>query len=163
MSNKPGKQLGATLIELIITIVIISVALVGILSVVNFTTSHSADPLVQQQAIAVAESYLEEILAQSYSDPDGSEVGESRASFDDVDDYDGLSNNGCITTSASCPVLGDCVCDRAGDPIDSLNGYTITIAITTPTISGSTLQAVNVTVSRGSTQDISVTGYRANY
>ncbi len=163
MSNRLVKQLGATMVELILTIVIISVALIGILSVVNLTTGHSADPLVQQQAIAIAESYLEEILAQSYSDPDGSEIGETRASFDDVDDYDALSNNGCITTSASCPALGDCICDRAGDPIDSLNGYTVTIAITTPTISASTLQAVNITVSRGSTQDISVTGYRADY
>ncbi len=55
-------QNGATLIELIITIVVISSALVGILSIINITTRHSADPVVQQQAIAIAESYLEEIL-----------------------------------------------------------------------------------------------------
>ena len=163
MNNSSIKQLGATMIELIITIVIISIALAGILSVVNLTTAHSADPLVQQQAIAIAESYLEEILVQSYNDPDGSEAGETRANFDDVDDYHALNNNGCITTTASCPTLGDCICDRAGDPIDSLIGYTITIVISTPVISGSTLKSVNITVSRGNTQNISITGYRANY
>jgi MSHA pilin protein MshD len=41
-------QRGATLIELIITIVIISVALTGVLSVMNLSTRYSADPVIQQ-------------------------------------------------------------------------------------------------------------------
>lgn len=61
------QQTGVTLIELILSMLIISIALLGVLSVINLTVSHSADPVVQHQAVAIAESYLEEILLQGYS------------------------------------------------------------------------------------------------
>jgi len=73
MQNKKGlkhKQVGATLVELILSIVIISTALAGVLGVINITVLHSADPIVQQQAIAIAESYIEEITALPVVDPD---------------------------------------------------------------------------------------------
>lgn len=67
-----GAQRGISLIELIIFIVIISVALIGILLVMNQTTAHSADPLIHKQALAVAESLLEEVelMPLTYCDPD---------------------------------------------------------------------------------------------
>ncbi len=66
------KQRGISLIELIMFIVIISVALVGILLVMNQVTRHSADPLVHKQALAIAESLLEEVelMPFSFCDPD---------------------------------------------------------------------------------------------
>ncbi|TNC96192.1 MAG: hypothetical protein FD121_1202 [Gallionellaceae bacterium] len=65
-------QRGISLIELIIFIVIISVALTGILLVMNTVTRHSADPLIHKQALAIAESLLEEVelMPFSYCDPD---------------------------------------------------------------------------------------------
>ena len=54
-------QSGISLIELIMFIVIISVALTGILLVMNQVTRHSADPLIHKQALAIAESLLEEV------------------------------------------------------------------------------------------------------
>lgn len=56
------RQAGITLIELVLYIVIVSVGIAGILSVMNVTTQHSADPMVRKQALAAAESLLEEIL-----------------------------------------------------------------------------------------------------
>jgi MSHA pilin protein MshD len=58
------RQRGVTLIELIVFIVIISTALAGILLVMNQVTLHSADPLVHKQALAIAESMLEEVQLQ---------------------------------------------------------------------------------------------------
>jgi len=49
-----GKQRGISLIELIMFIVIISIAVAGILLVMNKVTGHSADTLVRKQALAVA-------------------------------------------------------------------------------------------------------------
>jgi len=65
-------QRGISLIELIIFIVIISVALTGILLVMNTVTRNSADPLIHKQALAIAESLLEEVelMPFSYCDPD---------------------------------------------------------------------------------------------
>ena len=66
MFTKPSSllQRGISLIELIMFIVIISAALAGILLVMNQVTGHSADPLIRKQALAIAESMLEEIQLQ---------------------------------------------------------------------------------------------------
>ena len=60
-------QSGTTLIELVFSIIIISISLTGILSVMSQTISHSADPIVQYKAITLAESYLEKTLSKPYS------------------------------------------------------------------------------------------------
>jgi MSHA pilin protein MshD len=62
-----SRQSGISLIELIMFIVIVSVALAGIMLVINQITRNSADTLLGKQALAVAESKLEEIEAQSFS------------------------------------------------------------------------------------------------
>jgi len=65
-------QRGISLIELIMFIVIVSVALAGILLVMNTVTKGSADPLVHKQALAIAESLLEEaeLMPFTFCDPD---------------------------------------------------------------------------------------------
>ncbi|OGT01935.1 MAG: hypothetical protein A2Z65_02065 [Gallionellales bacterium RIFCSPLOWO2_02_58_13] len=68
---QPSSQRGVSLVELIMFIVIVSVALAGILLVFNVTTKGSADPLVHKQALAAAESLLEEIQLQDFSPPSG--------------------------------------------------------------------------------------------
>lgn len=67
-----SSERGISLIELIMFIVIISVALAGILTVMNKVTGHSADTLIRKQALAIAESLLEEVelMPFTYCDPD---------------------------------------------------------------------------------------------
>jgi len=142
-------QRGATIIELVITIVIISIALVGILGVVNLSVKHSADPVVRQQAIAIAESYLEEILLLPVIDPDGSNIGETRATFDNVEDYDGLSDTGAK--------------DQNGNAISGLENYTISISVSDQNLSAVTMKQATVSVIRPGTDTISLNGYRANF
>ena len=161
-------QHGLTLVELVISIVIISIALTAILAVMNRTTSSSGDPMVRAQAVAIAESYLEEILLQPYLDPDGTEVGENRANFDDVDDYHNLANNGCLATTAACP-LGTCPCDQNGAPNDNLPGYTITVSVLDDgaNLNGMTnTQAKRVDINvqdLGGGTSVAVTAYRGCY
>ena len=108
------RQQGVSLVELVIFIVIISTAVVGILGVMSYTTSHSADPLVRKQALAVATALLEEIQLMPFTtcDPDyydaatnvcqraeaiGPESGETRNGptfFDNVNDYHGFTLTG---------------------------------------------------------------------
>lgn len=66
------KQLGVTLVELVVFIVIVSVALVGVLKVLEITSRGSADPIIRKQAISIAESLLLEIEQQPFTwcDPD---------------------------------------------------------------------------------------------
>jgi MSHA pilin protein MshD len=66
------QELGVTLVELVVFMVIVSVALVGVLKVLDITNRGSVDPLVRKQAISIAESLLLEIEQQPFTlcDPD---------------------------------------------------------------------------------------------
>ena len=88
-----AQQRGFSIVEAIVFIVIVSVALTGILSLMNFTTQHSADPMIRKQAIVVAESLLAEITQQNFTNPvdgfSGAATQANRNLFDDIEDYNG--------------------------------------------------------------------------
>lgn len=138
-------QSGVTLIELILSMVIISIALVGILSVMNLTVSHSADPVVEHQAIAIAEAYLEEIQLQAYSDP-GAAACASRACFDDVDDYNGLNDVGAH--------------DQNDVLIGNLSSYNVSVAVAPQTVSTLAAKEITVTVSGPGVAGLALVGYK---
>jgi MSHA pilin protein MshD len=56
-----------TLIELIMFIIIVSVGLAGLLSALNVTVSHSADPMLRKQMLSIAEALLEEVELQPFT------------------------------------------------------------------------------------------------
>jgi MSHA pilin protein MshD len=62
---------GLSLIELIAFILVVGIALAAVLTVINVGARASADPMVRKQALAAAESLLEEIEQQpfTYCDP----------------------------------------------------------------------------------------------
>jgi MSHA pilin protein MshD len=72
-------QRGISLIELIMFIVIVSVALAGILLVMNVTTKSSADPLIHKQSLAIAESLLEEVELMPFTWCDPNDVNAASA------------------------------------------------------------------------------------
>lgn len=146
-------QCGVTLVELIVSIVIISVALSGVLLVMNYTTSRSADPMIEYQAVAVAEAYMEEILLQPYSDPGGGAEG-GRGDYDDVDDYNGLNDVGAR--------------DQHGAAIVGLENYTVSVAVVAAPAFGPAGQTVaakkiTVTVQHGANVTLALEGYRTDY
>ncbi len=149
-----GHQRGVTLIEMIIAMVIISIALTGVLLVMNFTTSHSADPMIQQQAMVIAEAYMEEITLQRYENPIGGYSGTSRSLFDDVDDYNGLSDTGAR--------------DQNGNAISGLGQYNVNVVVAAPAAigpAGNTKLAKQITVrvQSGTMVDLQLVGYRTDY
>ena len=105
---------------MVIAIVIIGIAVSGVLLVMNYTTAHSADPMIQTQAVAIAESYMEEIRLHPFTDPDGSDSGETRADYDDVFDYNGLNE---VPT------------DQTGAAILGLGSYTVSVTVANAGIS----------------------------
>lgn len=164
---------GVTLVELVVAIVVIGTALAGIMVVIVRNTSASADPMIAHQSIAIAEAYLEEILTKNFVAPvTGPEAGETRATYDQVDDYHNLVNNGCLTVvqgytaTASCPTPGSCVCDQRGQPIDGLQNYRVNVLVTTESLSvitASNAERVEVTVTPPSGGSVIISGYRTNY
>ena len=146
------RQRGFTLIELIIFIVIVSVGLVGILLVMNTVVKSSADPLIQKQTLAIAESLLEEIVLKNYTNPSGGYTGGTRAQFDDIGDYAGYSTSAGVEDVLGVPVVG-------------LSAYNISppvVVASTTDLNGVTAQKITVFVT-GPDGTFSLSGYRANY
>lgn len=112
--NKPA---GFTLIELVIGIIVFSIALVLFTSLIVPQAIRSVDPIFQVRATELGQSLINEIASKSFdeesdrtggstlcsqtvaplcttSDDFGAEEGFSnRENFNDVDDYDGLSES----------------------------------------------------------------------
>ncbi len=114
---------GISLVEQIVFIVIVGVGVAGMLAAMTIGTRGSADPMIQKQALAIAEAFLEEaqLMPFTYCDPDdaqartatsatvgaggcqatveaiGPEGGETRygtvTPFDNVSDYHGYDSN----------------------------------------------------------------------
>lgn len=152
--NRLVTQRGVTMIELIISIVIIAIAVSGVLLVINQTTSTSADPMIRTQATSIAQSYMEEIMLLAYQDPDGNEAGETRATYDDVDDYNGLSDSGAR--------------DQTDTVVSGLESYLITISVTNENLVFAGLAAVaakriDIIVSHPAGVTIPLTAYRTDY
>ncbi len=80
-----------TLVELVISIVVIGIAAAAMFSAMAAITARSADPMLRQQSLVIAEAYMEEISLQAFADPDRQPGGTAGgALLDDVGDYDGL-------------------------------------------------------------------------
>ena len=161
------RQAGVNLIELILAIVIIAIACTGVLLVFAQTVRFSADPMIQTQALAIGEAYLEEILARPLCDPAGcggepaSEEGSpslaaNRPLLDDVYDYDGLSNTPPQDQDGS-------VADFA--PVDGtpdLAGYQVDVDVTPGVaVNGVAMARVDVRVRFGTIVDFTLSGFRA--
>ena len=147
-------QQGVTLIELVISIVIISIVVAGIISVLTVTTKTSADPMVRAQALAIAQSYLEEIMMQPYA-TDGTTSG--RANYNEVDDYNAIT-------------AGSAIEDQFGNTITSLSAYDaeVNVALCTAAcgsaLNNAAAKKITVTI-RHSGLGIAVplTAYRTDY
>lgn len=150
MCTKPQSllQRGISLIELIMFIVIIGVGVAGILLVMNQLTGRSADPLVRKQALAIAESMLEEIRLQDLSGAAcvGTLAADApRSGVSAVCDYDGYSTTAGIldfSTNAAVPGLGSYniagvavtpIASLGGTAINAGSGVMITVSVTDPT------------------------------
>jgi MSHA pilin protein MshD len=143
ISVKQHLENGVSLIEVIIFIVIISVGIVGILPAFNQMTRSSVDPMLQKQAISLAEALLEEISraaftwcdpldanfdsatstanCASYPEGIGPEAGNLRP-YDNVNDYDGLTLSGFR--------------DQSGNLIAGLEGYSLVVTTTPAALNG---------------------------
>ena len=128
--------------ELIVSIVVIAVAVSGVLLAVQFTTRYSANPMIRQQAVAIADAYMEEILLQHYTEPEegvnesGQDESESRSTYDDVYDYNNTINEQDPT-------------DQTGNPMPGLENYEVTVVVDNSSTfgpGGGLDQAANVTV-----------------
>lgn len=179
-----SNQRGVTLIEQILFIVIVGAAVAGVMGAVSFATRASADPMIQKQALAIAEALMEEVQLQpfTYCDPDddaaataldaagcastvesiGPEGGETRAGdphFDNVNDYQvgGAGGPGLTVNPVS---------DLTGAAIPGLDGYSANVRVEAQALGAVPAGAallITVTVNGPNATTVTLHGYRTRY
>jgi len=162
-----AEQRGTTLVEVIIFILIVSIAVTAVVNALTVAVRQSADPLLQRQTLAIAESLIQEIDSQPYAQKDpynpagpddaiGPEAGETRAGsslpFDNPNDYSGYSETGIVAPN--------------GTSITGLGTYSASVTATQQSIgnvpaSDGLLVVVRATGPDG--QAIRLTSFRARY
>ncbi len=136
---------GFSLIELVITIVVIAIALTAVLLALDQSVGASADPMAVTQAVAVGQAYLEEIQGKSYTDqPCPSPC--TQADYNDIDDYNGLVNVGAE--------------NQFGQPISGLSDYTVQVTVSDETFEGAPAKLITVNVTRTALANITLSALR---
>jgi len=171
---------GLSLIELIVFMIVLSTALAGVLQIFVQATANSADPAIRRQALAIAQSLLEEVQLMPFTfcdgddanvetassiagcasaaDAIGPEAGEGRFAtpqFDHVNDYHGYTMTAGIVDITNAPVAG-------------LSAYSASVSVaaaalnTITAASGDALR-ITVTVTGPGGVSLALDGYRSRY
>ena len=180
-SSPAARQHGLSLVELVIFMVVVGAALAGVLRVFVQATASSADPLLRRQALAIAESLLEEVQLMPFTvcDPDdanvetaassssssgcaaqaealGPEGGETRFTtpqFDNVNDYHGYSMTGVV--------------DITNTAVTGLSGYSASVTVAPAALgsigAGGEVLRISVSVTAPGGISIVLDGYRSRH
>jgi MSHA pilin protein MshD len=147
--SRHRRQHGITLIELIMFIVIVSVALVGVLSVLNVTTRSSADPMIRKQMLAIAEAVLEEVQSQpfTYCDPDDRSVATATSAVLDATATNPLQCWDAVEVAGTETVSGNTDARLSATfPFDNVSDYNgLALASPIPGVSGNTFAPAGYT------------------
>ena len=124
-------EAGFSLVEVVITIVVIGIALLAAVGSWSTIASNSADVMWQTRISYLGQAYLEEILSRRYDEntPIGGGVcspcstslgaeGEARTDFNDVDDFNGL------TEAAVGLFVG-----ITGSAVQSYQNYSVSVSV----------------------------------
>lgn len=160
-----GCAAGFTLVELLVFIVVVAVGLTGTVLVINRSVLLAPEALMRTRAMELAQAYLDEITTKRYDEntgqggvprcssvdpgsqpctPAGSlgPEGESRATYDDVDDYHGTDDRPPQNATGTALDGYDdyrvqVTIEYAGTelgypPADNIHAKRVTVTITTP-------------------------------
>lgn len=145
--SKKQSQKGVSLIEMIVFIVVISIASSALLATYNYSLLHNTDPLIQVRALELAQSRLDEIIALKYDantptggipacdSPTGVPCNNTPdANMNDVDDFHNVNDT-------------------------PYAGYTRRVTVTT----ANNLKLIRVTVLAPQNFSVTLAAFRANF
>ena len=174
------QQQGVTLVELVISIVIISIAMVAMMSSFSLSMSRSADPLWHNKTLKLGQLYLDEILAKKYDElspigglpfvaspsctglgPDGAPPNqETRATYDDVDDYHGITN---VVPTSLTAALDSSYDDYRFSITVECDGDDVEATAETGGVDNNHAKIITVTVTPPNQPPITFAAYKGNY
>lgn len=144
------RRRGFTLPEALLAIVVLGVGLTGVMLAFSTTMRRGADPMLQQQLLAIAEGMMEEILLKPFAAaPHAAPAGCARDTFNDVADYDGYASTG--------------ICTVDGVAIAALAGYRVSVTVQPGSLAGvASARRITVTAALGS-DALQLVGWRTGY
>jgi MSHA pilin protein MshD len=167
---------GFSLIEIVITIVLVGAMMAGMTAIFTANIAHSHRPYLRQRSLVVANAFLEEIQRKRWDDntpigggcvntgttclasvfPEagmGTEEG-ARADYDDVDDYDTITNQ--------TPPQ-----DSSGAAMPGYSGFSVTVTVTKPGawngVAAADVKLITVSVTSPSAEVTTLQSYRLNF
>lgn len=187
-TSKLPRQLGLSLIELIVFIVVVSAAAAGVLVAFTSSTRGSADPMIQKQALAIAEAVLEEVELQpfTYCDPDDANA----ATATSIAGCASANENNLAPEAADVPPTGPAetrtgtirpfdnvndynnfsmsggITDIAGNSVTGLSGYSVAVSVVGQALGAiGTAESllIGVTVTGPGNTTVVLHGYRTRY
>lgn len=142
-------QRGVSLVELVVFLVVVSIASAALMGVYTNSVKNNADPIIKVRALELAQAKLDEILALKYdantptggipacsgSDPGAVACNNTKDSdMNDVDDYNNVSDI-------------------------PYTGYTRSVTVTT----ANNTKLIRVTISAPTNVTLSLVAFRANF
>jgi len=160
-----SRQQGVTLVELVISIVILGIALVAIVSAISTSVSRGSNVLLQSRMIELSQAYMDEILGKRFDEdtPIGgfppvtscniSTEEASRAEYDDVDDYDAIANEAPTSQTSS--------------DFSDYTGYEVTVTVSCGGVdigvTNTRAKRITLLISDPQGQSMTFTAYKGNY
>jgi MSHA pilin protein MshD len=137
-------------------ILVVGIALAAVVNVFIVSNRGSADPVLHRQALAIAQSFLDEVRGKAFANPPGGYAGPynaaTRSQFDDVADYNGYDQTG--------------ISDLANAALTGLERYRVRIAVAQAALGAVPLAdglRITVTVTDPGGADTVLETYRTNY
>lgn len=166
------KSYGYSLIELIVTIVLTTIVMVLFYNIFGQSQLGSVSPVMQVKAAQLAQGYLEEISLKRFDENSPAGNGqrcnspsapacsgsltsdsETRAQFDDIDDYNGLTD---------APPQ-----DALGNARTGFNGFSVSITVTYAGgdfgFAAQDLKRIQLTVTSPEGDQFVFTNYKGNF
>lgn len=148
---------GFSLVELIVTIVIISITFVVFFSAIRFLNIQSTNPNQQKQMFFIAQSFMEEIYIKPTTKPTDGFTGpftsSNRSQFDSVSDYNGYNEVGIV--------------NLLNQPIPQLSNYSVSITVSPITLNPGAIPSfeINITVNHidPNITPLNMKGYKVQY
>jgi len=118
---------GMTLLEILFTTVLLTIGTLSLFSAMAIVKKGEVDAEMVSLATVLSRDMMDEILSKAFEDPDvatgsfGREEALPRSNFDDVDDYDTLSENPPQSVS------GTAYDGTGGTPNDSMFTRSVTV------------------------------------
>src|SRR5581483_8369957 len=157
-----SRRRGFTMVEAAIAVAVVGVLLTAATSTLMTVAKNRQIQTERRQGYELADQLMSEILQCYFQDPGsspvfGPETGETRATYDDVDDYNGLSEAPPRQRS------GTALTDYAGWKRTVAVSYVSPTSPASPSSVATSLKRIIVTVTSPSGKQYTLVGLRSQY